>query len=388
MRQVTLWIVILFSGWFSGSTSGQISPGDLAEVHMHLEGISNCTKCHTIGSKVTNEKCLDCHTEIKGRINQQLGYHASIRVRGKTCVSCHSDHHGRNFDIVHFQKDGFDHALTGYTLTGAHTKPTCTDCHKPANISDQKIRTKQFTYLGLTNRCLGCHEDYHQQTLSPTCSDCHGVDSFKPAVNFSHDKTRFPLTGRHQTVSCADCHKTVIRNGTAFQEFAGTNHQNCTSCHPDVHQNKFGQKCTDCHSTVSFRAITGMSGFDHSRTGFPLENKHAGLVCSSCHKGNLTDPVKHEKCTDCHTDYHEGDFMRQGAVRSCADCHTTKGFQGSSFTLGEHNQGPFILKGSHQATPCFVCHQKEDRWRFRGIGTVCSDCHQDIHFPHLSETYY
>ena len=42
----------------------QISPGDLSKAHASLEGVSNCTKCHTVGKKVTSEKCLDCHKEI------------------------------------------------------------------------------------------------------------------------------------------------------------------------------------------------------------------------------------------------------------------------------------------------------------------------------------
>jgi len=387
-RKNTFWIIIMLSGWLPCSAFGQISPGDLAAVHAHIEGISNCTKCHTLGSKVTNEKCLECHTEVKERITRQQGFHVSAKTKGKPCISCHSDHHGRNFDIIHFQKDAFDHTLAGYPLVGAHARQTCEDCHKPDHIADNKIRTKKFTFLGLTTDCLGCHVDYHQQTLARACLSCHSMEAFKPAENFNHEKTNFPLTGRHQTVECSDCHKTTIRNGKDFQEFSGIDHQNCTSCHTDIHQNKFGQRCTDCHTTVSFRTITGMSGFDHSSTGFPLENKHAGLVCSSCHKGSLTDPLKHEKCIDCHRDYHEGDFIRQGSVRSCADCHTTKGFQESSYTLQDHNQGAFILRGSHQATPCFTCHMKNEHWRFRDIGETCSDCHNDIHFPHIREVFY
>ena len=71
------------------SVTAQISPGDLSIPHANLEGISNCTKCHVLGNKVTNEKCLSCHTEIQTRMNLQRGYHASTDVKGKECLVCH-----------------------------------------------------------------------------------------------------------------------------------------------------------------------------------------------------------------------------------------------------------------------------------------------------------
>ncbi|MFZ4401794.1 MAG: hypothetical protein ACOYO1_17325, partial [Bacteroidales bacterium] len=40
----------------------QISPGELSNYHSHLEGISNCTKCHVLGEQLSNDKCLACHT--------------------------------------------------------------------------------------------------------------------------------------------------------------------------------------------------------------------------------------------------------------------------------------------------------------------------------------
>ena len=70
---------------------GQISPGDLTQAHAHLEGMSNCTQCHDIGSKVSNTKCLDCHKEIKSLVSSNKGYHAHRTVKSKDCFDCHSD---------------------------------------------------------------------------------------------------------------------------------------------------------------------------------------------------------------------------------------------------------------------------------------------------------
>lgn len=367
---------------------GQISPGKLTSVHSHLEGISNCTKCHELGDKVTNAKCLACHTELKTRVDQNLGYHASSAIKGKTCISCHSDHHGVNFQIVRFDREKFNHTLAGYQLTGAHAQKKCADCHQSKFISDPKIRAKKSTFLGLSKNCVPCHTDYHQKTLSQTCSDCHGDDAFKPAAKFSHANAAFKLNGSHANVPCTGCHKVTTKNGVKFQEFSGILFKSCVNCHTDVHQNKFGSNCSQCHSEVSFHNIKGISNFDHSKTRFKLVDKHAAVSCKSCHKVNLTDPVKHDLCTDCHSDYHKGQFVASGKIQDCALCHSTKGFAGSSFTVERHNAGQFSLQGAHLATPCSDCHKTEGAWNFRNIGTRCVDCHDDIHAPSLSPQYY
>ncbi len=134
--------------------SAQISPGDLSVPHSQLEGLSNCTKCHVLGNKVSSEKCLACHTEIKERITLQKGYHASTDLKGKECIVCHSDHHGKNFRMIRFDTAKFDHNLTGYTLSVPHSKKQCADCHNAKFISDQKIKTRKDTYLGLSTGCL------------------------------------------------------------------------------------------------------------------------------------------------------------------------------------------------------------------------------------------
>ena len=87
--------------------TAQISPGELSNVHAYLEGVSNCTKCHDVGNKVTRQKCLACHQIIKTNIAARKGYHASAEVKGKECVVCHNEHHGRNFQIIRFDKKNF-----------------------------------------------------------------------------------------------------------------------------------------------------------------------------------------------------------------------------------------------------------------------------------------
>lgn len=383
---------ILFSFiliFISGSlVTAQISPGELAEVHKHLEGMANCTQCHTLGDKVSNEKCLDCHKEINERINNKKGYHFSVEVREKQCVQCHNDHHGRNFEIIRFDKDKFDHKLTGFDLIGAHAKKKCEDCHKPDFITDEKVKEKKSTYLGVGTNCLNCHEDYHQKTLSVNCNNCHGQEKFKPVEKFDHNKAKFALLGKHQEVECIKCHRIDEKNGKKYQEFAGLQFANCTACHKDVHQNQFGQDCIKCHSEQSFHVIKNLDVFNHDLTAFKLEGRHEKVECKKCHKTNYTDPLKHERCTDCHIDFHKGEFDRPEKKADCAACHSVNSFKEFSFTIDQHNAGAFVLSGSHIATPCIACHFKNETWKFREIGKVCKDCHKDIHENFIDPKYY
>ncbi len=443
----------------------QISPGPLAEVHADLEGMSNCTRCHTIGEKVENAKCLQCHDALRSRIDAGEGYHVSAEVRGQDCFKCHSEHHGRKFEMVRFDVEHFDHDLTGYPLTGAHRQLNCAECHQPDFIQSRELRQRSGTYLGLNTACTTCHTDFHQGTLSNNCTKCHTTDAFVPASAFSHDKTDFPLVGAHQTVDCVSCHKVTTRNGSSFQEFAdvpftncsschedvhqgrfGTNckechveesfhvfrgmgdfnhnktgfpllgkHQtiscadchstqvstdrmfkdftgkdvsNCTACHEDVHKQKFGNDCRTCHSEESFRAVRNFTVSDHSKTAYPLEGKHETVDCRKCHETRMMLPLAHSQCADCHADFHEGQFVTATRTPDCAECHTVNGFAGSTFTVEEHNRTDFVLTGAHLATPCFACHQRNDKWVFRDVGNRCTDCHEDVHGSSIDARYY
>jgi hypothetical protein len=366
----------------------QISPGELAKVHSQLEGMANCTQCHILGEKVSNAKCLACHTELKVRVDQNKGYHSSTEVKGKQCASCHNDHHGLNFQILKFDKDKFNHNLSGYKLTGAHSKKKCADCHKDEFISDKKIKSKKLTYLGLKTECLTCHADYHQTTLSNNCANCHNDEKFKPAPKFSHNNAKYKLTGKHQKVACLLCHKTTLKNGQKFQEFTGLSFENCTSCHKDVHDNKFGPNCTDCHNTESFLVVAGVKNFDHNKTNYKLEGKHQKVTCKSCHKARLTTQIKYEHCTDCHDDYHNKQFAVKGVSPDCSACHNLKGFTEFTYSIEKHNTSVFPLKGAHLATPCFACHKKQEKWKFKEIGKGCKDCHENIHKTIITDKYY
>ncbi len=115
IRHVTLFFFIAVT-----TIWGQLSPGKLSNAHADLEGIENCTQCHTAGKAVDAFKCLDCHTFIKERLAQGKGLHANPEF--KQCQKCHHEHFGRNLSLIHWEngKPDIDHAKTGWKLLGNH----------------------------------------------------------------------------------------------------------------------------------------------------------------------------------------------------------------------------------------------------------------------------
>lgn len=454
MRRI--WFILLLILALAKSF-GQISPGELTQAHANLEGISNCIKCHDLGDKVSSTKCLDCHTEIKSLISQNRGYHSHATVKNKECIACHSEHHGRSFDMTRFDEKLFDHTLAKYKLEGKHAKTDCRDCHKPDYIKDPNLRKRQKTFLGLDKKCLACHDDFHQKTLSNDCIKCHDLEAFRPASLFDHNNTDFRLKGKHTEAKCESCHETSLRNGKEFQRFADIPHSNCDDCHKDPHQDNFVNSCSECHTENSFTEFTGRKNFNHNKTGFSLKGKHQNLDCFKCHKNtvdpasifndliataendcakchkdvhsgkfgndcskchtekgfttmktmdyfnhNLTDyplegkhvtvdckkchteqttkAIDFSRCSNCHKDYHQGEFMKNGLIEDCDQCHNlAAGFNVSLYTLERHQTGTFKLEGAHSAIPCSECHLKENKWRFRNIGSTCFDCHDNPH---------
>lgn len=374
----------------------QISPGDLTRAHRDLEGIENCTQCHTIGKALSNRKCLSCHKEIETRIAAKKGYHATID--GKQCVECHKEHHGKDFEIVHFDRKKFNHTEAGYALEGKHASIRCEQCHEKSKIvaADIKIfsdERKAKTFLGVSKECLSCHKDEHRGQFKASCLTCHTFSAWKPAEKFSHDQAQFTLTGAHAKVECASCHKKTWAGGSTVQ-FVHLKFNTCRSCHTDPHKGKFRQECSSCHTVDSWHQVKGGT-FDHSKTQFPLKGKHAALKCEKCHAKNSEwknasgergfHITRFRRCGDCHEDAHARQFRQRKDRGACESCHHEDGFIPADYTIRQHAQTRFVLTGGHIATPCEKCHQsgkvkaKSSRLFHWAQAPTCITCHKDIH---------
>ncbi len=228
---------------------------------------------------------------------------------GTDCATCHSMN-ATNWG------GSFDHASTGFPLTGVHASISCSSCHGSKGFGK------------LPTDCASCHMGEFNATVNPNhasagiptqCQTCHTTAAWQPA-SFDHSKTSFALTGAHVNVPCASCHK----NGV----FAGTPTA-CSSCHtadynattdPNHAAAGFPLTCQTCHTTTAWTGAT----FNH--TWFPMTHGNAAGVCATCH----TNPTDYSvfQCTNCHTQaqtdpQHVGISGYSYNSRACYSCHPT-----------------------------------------------------------------
>ncbi|HEU0034991.1 MAG TPA: hypothetical protein VFQ53_30405 [Kofleriaceae bacterium] len=231
---------------------------------------------------------------------------------------------------------GFDHDRTGFPLRGAHVQTTCSGCHtgmaKPAS------------------NCEGCHRDPHQGRVTGACAECHATTAWSDTKTLEqHRRTRMPLTGRHATLDCSDCH---VQQGARALQAVPTD---CYACHRrDYHDRNihpihdgsdgnpaFPRECGLCHRTASwspaFANPMAIPGAGVARSALASGQHDAWFVLS-------TGSHRLADCTSCHVD-----ARRMRAVR-CDGCHL------DSVLRGQHRRPV-----ARTASTCLACHPRGGR---------------------------
>jgi hypothetical protein len=98
-------------------------------------------------------------------------------------------------------------------------------------------------------QCTTCHQDGHDRLFGEDCSVCHGFDTRFEETHFDHMSTRFPLTGAHVVVDCADCHRSLP---AGVREMSLNESSRCSMCHRSAHSSRL-HVCTRCHTTEEWR---------------------------------------------------------------------------------------------------------------------------------------
>ena len=390
----------------------QFSPGKLSKAHAALEGTTQCFKCHEPRKATTAERCFACHRPVGNRLAAGKGLHAGlVAARDGKCGQCHPEHGGLEGKLVSWPggRDAFDHRRTGFVVDGKHTSLRCEDCHQPELVRAEDVRASdhlslQRTYLGLSPRCADCHRDPHHGQFEAAvrrddCAGCHSTQGWKPA-RFDHARARFPLDGKHAALACERCHFTTdaagakVATGTpgAFALYRPLGLE-CSACHSDPHQNRYGADCRRCHSTGGWKELA-LGKFDHSRTRFALAGEHARVACERCHWSENEagkkvaprtpgarphwKPLTFQKCTDCHQDPH-----RQRFGSDCARCHSSAGWRTITAGAFDHDKTRYPLRGAHRERACAKCHRGGDTSKPLAFA-ACSDCHADAHQEQLA----
>ena len=281
----------------------------------HTSPPRQCTDCHVNNNyNLTNTACVSCHQTDYNNATTPVN-HIAVGFP-TTCETCH--------DTVLWTDAVFNHATTGFQLTGMHTVPPrqCIDCHVNNNYS-----------LNST-LCYTCHQKDYTGTSNPphsaagfptTCELCHDTTTWTDST-FNHNNTAFPLTGSHQAPPrvCSDCH--VNNNYTTLPT-------TCIGCHQTDYNNTtnpghaaqtqfFPTSCQTCHNTTAWTGAT----FNHSQyTPFPTSHGNANNICSTCHTNSNDYSVF--QCTGCHGNNNPANFHHENVSGyvynsiNCYQCH-------------------------------------------------------------------
>jgi len=310
-----------------------------------------CTDCHVNNNYSLNSTaCVTCHLkDYQGTTNPN---HVTANFP-QTCDTCH--------DTTNWMDATFNHASTGFTLTGAHTVPPrlCTDCHVNNN------------YSLTSTACVTCHQTDYNNATTPvahsaagfptTCDTCHDTVQWTDG-KFDHSTTGFPLTNSHTVPprACTDCH---VNNNYSL------NSTLCYSCHqkdytgttnPAHASAGFPTTCETCHDTINWTDST----FNHTNTGFALTGMHTvpPRVCSDCHVNNNYN-LTSNTCITCHQSDYNGTTnpahsTGQNSVffptAQCSTCHTTSAWTGATFNHTQYTR--FSTNHGNANGQCATCH--------------------------------
>ena len=177
-----------------------------------------CAACHLSARALPDfaaapTDCLGCHAADDAHDGEF----------GTDCAACHTP--------TRWQDATFDHALTGFPLSGSHLSVACTQCHV------------NQVYAGTPTDCASCHSepDFHRGIFDLTCSSCHNTAAWRPALfNNPHP---FPMT-HGGAATCRTCHVAQVSVYTCttchdpqeieeeHREEGINDFQNCMACHP------------------------------------------------------------------------------------------------------------------------------------------------------------
>ncbi|MBL1276141.1 MAG: hypothetical protein COB30_008635 [Ectothiorhodospiraceae bacterium] len=297
----------------------------------------DCRNCHP-QQKYSDlpQKCVSCHQ----RDDKHNGHY------GKKCQDCHTVSGWSNQHFNH-DKD------TEYPLQGKHKKVRCQQCHRSDGYTQYVEDGARKNIKKLKTDCYACHrlQDEHKGQFGRKCMSCHSVKGWEKQ-KFDHQKTDFPLKGKHKKLACGDCHSGEVSSAetSALRQKKMALDTTCISCHQldDVHREQQGKKCQECHNETGWQ---NKVVFDHNLVKFPLLGAHSALACEECHSSGSFKDTKGQ-CLSCHR---EDDYHDQSLGTKCERCHYVGDWKAWEF---DHDkQTEFTLTGKHEGIVCSACHQ-------------------------------
>ena len=324
---------------------------------------------------MTNDKCLECHSDKDLNKTNAQGVAVSLFVdeagfkktvhRTNYCAGCHSD------------------------LTAAHPDdnvaakpPTCTGCHETQAGHENAAKEYATSIHGMSHT-MGA-------SGAANCWDCHGKHDIVPVKQGDS-----PVYKLNLPQTCAKCHSNTKLTKEYQMKFPEAAAQYNDSIHGQALL-KMGlivaPSCNDCHGTHDIKR-----GVDRDS---PINQANIAKTCGKCHvgveetynksihgqllaKGDKRGPV----CTDCHTAHQvetpkNGHFKMASDAR-CGKCHEDRlehyrdTYHGKAMALGKPNVASAVAA-------CYDCHGHHDvlpaanpasRLSKTNIVATCRQCH-------------
>jgi hypothetical protein len=199
---------------------------------------------------ISNPDCYTsgCHTtDWQNATNPN---HVAMQYPSQLCTTCH--------DTVDWTHGTFNHASTGWALTGYHlTSTPCASCHNT-------------TYGG-----------YSIPAASTACATCHMAD-YNSTANLGAQGIPNHVTMNYPT-TCDSCHTTTNWLGATFNHTyfkIPHNGSVCTDCH-QVSTDYSQFTCINCHTKTAHQP-----GMSHPNVCNPSPTCWYGATtCYNCHKG-------------------------------------------------------------------------------------------------------
>lgn len=223
------------TGWSGASFNHAAAGFPLTGGH----AVAACEQCHAGGVFThTPTDCVACH---------QADYDATTAPAHRSagystqCQTCHG--------TAAWTGASFNHAATGFALTGAHAATACEQCHAGG------------VFAGTPRDCNACHAAQYAATTNPAhaaagfgtdCASCHTSAAWQPAT-FDHDAKYFRIDSGHHRGTWASC-QTCHQNSASYADFT----------------------CLVCHEHDKAR----MDSEHRGRSGYSYQSS----ACYSCHR--------------------------------------------------------------------------------------------------------
>jgi nitrate/TMAO reductase-like tetraheme cytochrome c subunit len=260
-------------------------------------GMFGCVDCHkdvkSLAHETTPQKvtCAECHADVQQAYAHSS--HAKATSSGKSVAANCQDCHGGAHQILAV-------ADAKSPVNHANIPATCGRCHGQKFLMESNGQSAQ-PFLSYQESVHGRATE-NGSTKAAVCTDCHGSHEIIPA-----NEAKSPIYKFNVPATCGKCHTQVTQTFDASIHGQAIAHGNtlspvCTDCHgihsikshkdpnsPVAEQNLSRDTCARCHEGVRLSSEFGVPG---NRVSTYMDSYHGlaaegGSVvaanCSSCH---------------------------------------------------------------------------------------------------------